>query len=267
MTFAILVAAASLLAAPDTADDFFAEFAKRRADIATLRANYTEKTVTPEEEFVTEGTLTYAKPRRIVRRTAPPDNVVILIDDRRCYQYEPEIKQLVIYELDNDPRANLLFLGFDSDIASLREAYDVSVFSIEDQASGKKGILIKPKAGDKEAWFKEVNLYLDEVDYLPYRIRMVNEDDSQLIIEVKDIKKNPPLDPADTQAAIAEGTKVIKDDEVLETVGSAGKLVPDAALTPALAPRPEAQAPSVPAPALVDVKPLENAPAGATKAP
>lgn len=63
---------------------------------------------------------------------------------------------------------NLLFLGFDNDIASLRiEAYDVSVFSIEDQASGKKGILIKPKSGDEEAWFKEVNIYLDEADYLP----------------------------------------------------------------------------------------------------
>lgn len=262
MSVALVLAAASFLSAPDSVDGFFDEFAKRRADIVSLRANYTEQTITPEERFENEGTLVYAKPRRIVRRTAPPDNVVILIDDRRCFQYEPEIKQLVIYDLDADPRANLLFLGFDSDLASLRDVYDVSLFTVEEEASGKRGILITPKPDDKQAWFKEVNLYLDEVDYLPYRIRMVNEDDSQLIIEVKDIKKNPALDPADTQAAIAEGTKVIKDDQVLETVGPGGKMVPETAKTPEKAdekpiPTHENTAPA----AIIDVKPLDSAPA------
>jgi outer membrane lipoprotein-sorting protein len=262
MSIAFVLAAASLFSAPESVDDFFTEFAKRRADITTLRANYTEQTITPEERFESEGTLVYAKPRRIVRRTAPPENVVILIDERRCFQYEPEIKQLVIYDLDADPRANLLFLGFDSDMSSLREAYDLSLFTIEDEASGKRGILIKPKPDDKEAWFKEVNLYLDEADYLPYRIRMVNEDDSQLIIEVKDIKKNPALDPADTQAAIAEGTKVIKDDQVLETVGAGGKLVPEVAATVEEgADKPTATPESAPVESIIEVKPLESAPA------
>ena len=262
MSIMLALAAASFFSAPESVDDFFAEFAKRRAGIATLRANYTEQTITPEERFENEGTLTYAKPRRIVRRTAPPDNVVILIDDTRCYQYEPEIKQLVIYELNNDPRASLLFLGFDSDIAALRDAYDVSLFTVEEEASGKRGILIKPKPDDKEAWFKEVNLYLDEQDYLPFRIRMVNEDSSQLIIEVKDIQKNPKLGPADTQAAIAEGTKVIQDDQVLETVGTGGKLVPSAPANAQGAADVPATAPELaPAPAVVEIKPLEAAPA------
>lgn len=256
----LLAAAAFTAAAPGSVDEFFAEFAKRRADVSALRANYTEQTITPEERFEVEGTLLYAKPRRIVRRTAPPENNVILLDDRRCFLYEPEIKQLVIYPLEDDPRANLLFLGFDADLASLREAYEVELFTVEDEASEKRGVLIKPKPDDKEAWFKEVNLYLDGKDYLPYRIRMVNEDESQLIIEVKDIKVNPAIDPAETQAAILEGTKVIQDDQVIETVGPGGKLVPEAPLgAPGAAPA-AAEAPTAPAaPALVDIKPLDGA--------
>lgn len=258
MILPLILAATSLVAAPDTLDGFYAEFAKRRADISTLRANYTEKTVTPDDTFTSEGTLVYQKPRRIVRRAAPPENTVILIDDHTCYQYEPEIKQLVEYSLDDDPRANLLFLGFDSDMDSLRSAYDLSLFTIEDQASGKKGILIKPKADDKDAWFKEVNLYLDDQDYLPYRIRMVNEDDSQVLIDITDIKKNPALDPTDTQSMIAEGTKVVKDDKVIETVGAGGKRIPEKAAS-ATSSAPAEKAPSAPAASVVEVKPLAPA--------
>ena len=255
MTMAFVMAAVALVAQPDSVDSFYKEFAQRRADISTLRANYTERTVTPEETFESEGVLIYAKPRRIVRRMAPPENTTLIVDDRRVYQYEPEIKQLVVYRLDDDPRANLLFLGFDSDMDALREAYQVSVFSVEDQASGKKGILIQPKPGDTEAWFKEVNLYLDDKDLLPYRIRMVNDDDSQVIIEVRDLKKNPALDPSETQAMIAEGTKVIEDDKVVETVAAGGKLVPGNLADAAQA---APATPEVPAAPLVEVKPLDG---------
>jgi len=265
MTMAFVMAAVALVAQPDSVDSFYKEFAQRRADISTLRANYTERTVTPEETFESEGVLIYAKPRRIVRRMAPPENTTLIVDDRRVYQYEPEIKQLVVYRLDDDPRANLLFLGFDSDMDALREAYQVSVFSVEDQASGKKGILIQPKPGDTEAWFKEVNLYLDDKDLLPYRIRMVNDDDSQVIIEVRDLKKNPALDLSETQAMIAEGTKVIEDDKVVETVAAGGKLVPGnlADAAPSATTTPE-----VPAAPLVEVKPLDgNAPSPTPETP
>lgn len=261
MSMAIVMAAVALMAQPDSVDAFYKEFAQRRADISTLRANYTERTMTPEETFETEGVLIYAKPRRIVRRMAPPENTVLIVDDRRVFQYEPEIKQLVAYRLDDDPRANLLFLGFDSDIDALREAYQVSLFSVEEQASGKKGILIQPKPGEGDAWFKEVNLYLDDKDYLPYRIRMVNEDDSQVIIEVKDLKKNPKLDPSETQALVAEGTKVIEDDKVVETVAAGGKLVPGAMAGGASTASGEAHSPDEDkATPLVEVKPLGGTP-------
>ena len=261
MSMAFVMATVALVAQPDSIDSFYKEFAQRRADISTLRANYTERTVTPEETFESEGMLVYAKPRRIVRRMAPPESTTLIVDDRRVYQYEPEIKQLVVYRLDDDPRANLLFLGFDSDMDALREAYQVSLFSVEDQASGKKGILIEPKPGENDAWFKEVNLYLDDKDFLPYRIRMVNEDDSQLIIEVRDLVKNPTLDPSETQALIAEGTKVIEDDHVVETVGAGGKMLPGAPVDAKSAAPEKPEAPAAP---LVEVKPLAGTPPSPT---
>jgi len=256
MILALATTLTALVTAPSDFEAFFKEFAARREGLVSMRAHYTEKTIAPGESFEVEGALLYFKPRRIIRRTAPPDNTAIVVDDRRCYQYEPEIKQMVIYELDNDPQANVLFLGFDSDTDALRKAYDVSLFTIEDEASGKKGILIKPKADEENPWFREVNLYLREEDYLPYRIRMVHEDDSQLIIEVRDIEKNPRLDLAESQVAIAADTKVILNDQVLETVGAGGKLVPERPADPSGKP----VAAEAASPALIEARPLDSPP-------
>jgi hypothetical protein len=104
----------------------------------------------------------------------------------------------------------------------------VSLFSTTDDDRGKRGILVKPKKKEGEdPLFVEVKLFLRDQDYLPYRIHVMNDKDSEVDIDVREYKVNDKLDSAKLQIAVPEGTKVVEDDEVLETVGPGGKTYPE----------------------------------------
>jgi outer membrane lipoprotein-sorting protein len=208
-------------------DAFFKEFAVKRNAITSLDARFTQITKVPEEELTTDGALAYRQPRRIVFRTEKPDRTT-LIEEHRGYEYEPEIKQLVIYDIEDNPRAEVFFLGFDNDTEALRKAYDVSLF-VTDDARGSRGILIKPKpVPDEDPLFIEVKLFLRNEDYLPYRIAVQNDKDSQVTIDVKEYKINTALADDRMKIKVASGTKVVENNQVLETVGEGGKTFPDA---------------------------------------
>lgn len=263
----ILLAAAA--ATPPDFDAFFEDFAKRRADIYVLQAEYTEKSITPDETFISEGALLYAQPRRIVRRTFYPYEAYVVIDGSQAVEYEPEVKQAVVSDLSAVREADILFFGFDSDTRRLRENYDVKLFIIEDNPLGKHGLEIKPKAGDEAPPFQSVTLYLSDELYLPYRIHVVFDAESELQVDIGEYTINAAVSPEDTQVTLAEGTKLIENDQVLETVGPGGKRVPDrsiAAAQPAAEPAKE-EAVSVPGEeSLIEVAPLED-PAAAEAAP
>ena len=225
----IFIAAAET---PPSFDAFFADFAKKRDGVHVLEARFAQTNVSSEETIESSGTVVYVKPRRIVFRYEKPDaGVTYLIHGRKAYEYEPDIKQLQIYSLEDNPRTEVFFLGFDDNTDSLRAAYDVDVFeSSEDKAQGSRGIAIRPKKSEDvipaKAGIQEVKLFLRDADYLPYHIHIKNDDDSQVDIRITDYAINSKLEPAKTRIALPEGIKVIEDDQVLETVGVGGKSVP-----------------------------------------
>lgn len=233
-------------------DAFFKDYAAKRDGIVALEAGFEQRTVLPDEELKTTGTLLYITPRRIIFRTDDPERTT-LVDDRHGYEHDPEIRQLQIFDIEDNPQADIFFLGFDSDTESLRKAYDVTLFTSADDPRGKRGIKIKPRADSKEeAYFLEVNLYLRDEDYLPYRIHIRNDEESQVFIEVGTIDKSVRPDPPMTQLFVPEDTKIVQNDRVVETVGPGGKRMPDALLLP---PEPEkpaqpAAAETLPAPAV-----------------
>ncbi len=255
----LAVVALSALAAPDPSfEQFFADFAKKRDGITTLEAHFVQKSIVPDETLSTDGDLVYSKPRRIVFKTEEP-NRITLVEDKRVMEYEEELRQLVMFDLEDNARADVFFLGFDNDTESLRKSYDVSLFTSSDDKRGTRGLLLKPKPKEnEEPLFVEVKLYLRDEDYLPYRIHVVNDKDSQVDIDVREYKVNVKLEPAALQVAVPEGTKVVENDTVLETVGPGGKVFPDTAK--AAAPKAEEKAEST-------VQMKELAPPSAEPAP
>jgi outer membrane lipoprotein-sorting protein len=228
-----LIAAAGLAQTPEAFDAFFTEFAAKRDGVKTLEASFTQKNVLPDETLETSGTIVYVRPKRIVFRYAPPDPTY-LIDSVRVYEYSPDIQQVQIYDLGEDPQTEVFFLGFEDDTRRLREGYDVELFDPEDGPAGAKGIVLRPKTQDgAEPLFERAMLFLRAEDYLPYRIHIVNDAESQVTIEVSNLAVNKPLDPAQAQIALTPNTVVIQDEAVLRTVGPEGELVPEQPKLPA----------------------------------
>lgn len=239
---AVFLLAAAFLAGPSSPEAFFEEFAGKRQGIETLQANFVQVSILPDERLSTDGSLLYSKPRRILYRTENPERST-LVDGRYGYEYEPDIKQLVMYDLEEYPQVDAFFLGFDEDITSLRKSYQVETFEVKNgDEAGKRGIKLKPKPEDvDDAFFREVFIYLRDKDLLPYRILIDNEEDSQTVIEIDQSSYviNGKVSPKQTQIFVAQDTDVVLNDEVIRTVGEGGEYLPD--------PAPNASTPDAPA--------------------
>jgi hypothetical protein len=167
------------------------------------------------------------------------------------YEYEPELKQLVIYDLAEFPQVDAFFLGFHDDLETLRASYEVTSFAIRNDATGTVGIRLEPKPElADDAFFMSAEVYLRNPDYLPYRFVLDNEEDSRTVILVDTdsivVNGNPP--PEKTQIDVAEGTDIIMNNEVVRVVGAGGERLPDPVvfdreLSAPAAPEPEDAAP------------------------
>ena len=219
--------------AEDDFDAFFNDFREKRDGIGALRAAFVQRTLLPDEVVTTEGVVYYSKPRRILFKTRSPETA-IMVDGRRGYEYDAEIRQVTIFNIENNPRADIFFMGFDEDTETLRRAYDVSLMIVEDPR-GRKGIKITPRAdSEEEAYFMEVNLYLRDEDYLPYRIHIVNDAESQLFLDIEEIETSDKPDPEQARIFVPEGVVVILDDRILDRVGADGMYLPEPELAPVI---------------------------------
>lgn len=207
-------------------DAFFREFAEKRAHVKVLEADFTQTTILPDETLATTGVLRFAQPRRFHIRTEEPRRETLL-DHRRGYEYEADLEQVLVFDIENSAQASIFFLGFDNDTAALREAYDVHLFDVVDDDTAPRGLLIKPKPGDDDALFQEVSLYLRGEDMLPYRIRIVNDAESTVVLDLTDVRVNHMDVPTAPHLDIPEGVKIVQNDRVVETVGPGGKRLPE----------------------------------------
>ena len=204
-------------------DAFLDELAQRRAGIQTVRAVYQEENFLPDETFTTAGKILYIKPGRIVRHTQDPRST-ILVDRRTGYLYEPDLAQLQIFQIEEDPQSDVLFFGFDEDARRLLEAYDLRLL----QRDGQRGLLITPKFNPyRDPLFEELSILFAGEYLLPASIEVVNDDGSKTVYRVSDYAVNIPLDPAESQIQLAEGTTIIENNQLREKVGSGGMQVPE----------------------------------------
>jgi len=221
----LVVFSSAVVSAEEDFDAFFKAFKEKRDGIGSLQASFEQKTLLPQEVITTKGTLYYSKPRRILFSTEDPERAT-LVDGRRGYEYDSEIKQMTIFRIEDHPRANIFFLGFDDDAEALKSAYELTLFETDDNR-GRQGLKIKPRPGsDEEAYFIEANLYLRDEDYLPYRIHIINDKESQLYIDVNKMVTQPYQDLNSARFFVPEGVKVVENERVIGTVEAGGRHVP-----------------------------------------
>lgn len=230
MTF--LIALAAVLAEPvpdgDALASFLAEFTEQRAGIRAVKAHFTQTTVSPDETMHSEGTVIYARPKRLIFRYDDPD-LVFVLDDLRSYEYDAELKQLQIIDLDEQPHSEAFYLGFEGNPARLLEAYHVSFLRPGDDESTAGIIALKPKDAEN-AYFLRATLRFRRGDYLPQEIHIENDESSNVVIEISDYKVNDEFDASELQIYVPEGTTVIDNEQFVEIVGASGKYFPAAAV-------------------------------------
>ena len=220
----------ALLSAPaGDLDAFLEKFQEKRAGIAVLEATFHRVNITEDEAFEVEGTLLYAKPRRVVFRHADEETPDVLIDGLRLYTTtDREMEQLDITDLEDDPKTEALFVGFEHDVKRLRKAYDLTLFDPQGKARAVQGMELRPKEDDGESgMFRSIRLYLREEDYLPVFVEIDQEGGARVEIRIHEYRINQPVDPKKTQFLVPEGTVIVENEESFEEAGPGGKWVPE----------------------------------------
>ncbi|MCP4643329.1 MAG: outer membrane lipoprotein carrier protein LolA [bacterium] len=235
MLMAVLALAAA--AEPPDFDAFFKDFTEKRDHIESLQAQFTQDSISPDDQYRSMGELRFMKPRRIVFHYDDPE-LVYIIDMLRVYEYDPFLEQVQTFNLADEPETEALFVGFDTDTKRLREAYDIAFVSPDDVAGATVALQLTPKpvpledpaADGQEAeaplYFEWVRLYLRGKDYLPVRIQVRNDAETETIIQLDEYRVNGLKAPQAVQVNLPEGTTIVEDEQIVETVGPEGKWIP-----------------------------------------
>lgn len=209
-------------------DAFFKKYTESREKIDVLVATFQQKNIYPDEIYTTSGSLVFVKPQRMVFTTDEPKKYTV-IEEKRIYEYEPDIKQITIYDLKDSAETELFFFAFAEDLNTLRKKYHVLPIRLSDER-GKHGISIRPFTDrEEDSPFEEIVLYLQDDTFLPYRLRIVNEDNVQTLVDFEHIEINNKIRLEDTQIYLPPGTNVIENDKYKETITGEGKKIPDPA--------------------------------------
>lgn len=223
---ALLMATAVSAGAEDLeTETFFEDFVAQRQHVAVLEARYMQRTVTPDEQLTAGGSILYVNPRRILFRYDEPE-LTYLIDEQRVFEYDADLAQVQVIGLGDNPQTEALFLGFESNLDRLEEAYEVAYFSPGEDECGDHGLRLRP-LDPTDAYFEEVWIFLDGEDYVPCNIHVVNEDGSHVLIEISDYQVNVEIDPQETQIWVPEGTSIVPREGPIERAGPEGAWLPE----------------------------------------
>ncbi len=226
---AALLAIAGAVGQNQSPAEFFDEFSARRDATDALQAEFIQTTVTPDETIVSRGTLIYTKPKRLIFRYQEPP-LVYMIDGLRVYEYDPDIAQIQIYNLEDRPESEAFYLGFESDSQRLQEAYNVRILPPDDAARHALSVEFTPKPRDdsEEPYFQRVLLQLAKGDLLPSSILIVNDDESNTSFSITNYNLDVELPESASHVRVPEGTTIVDNGGYVGDAGPGGAMFPAA---------------------------------------
>lgn len=211
---------------PD-ADEVLRVLSERRESLSTMQAEFSQLTVTSDEDIASMGTLTYVKPKRIIFRYAEPP-IEYMIDRNHAYEYDAELEQMLIFDIEGLPEAEAFFLGLESNIDALKESYVIKTLAPGNTERNAVAIELIPIPVDgEEPVFEKVTMQLRKEDYLPVQIDIVNSESSSVQFTIKNFKLNETLPKELSHVFVPDLTDVILNDDPFEVTGEQGAYFPD----------------------------------------
>ncbi len=197
----ILALAAPPAASPATAPDLFQQIYARgqleRSRLKTLKATFTETTVSSllERPIVAHGTLVAAQPARVVMRYTSPERKIVSVDERRLLVIWPdrqESEQIDIGEIQKRIRQYFV----QADAKQLRSHFDIGV-SENAEVPNTYLMDMAPRRKQIREGLERLQIWLDRRSLLMVQMKMIFPGGDSHTIHIDTIEVNPPLEERD----------------------------------------------------------------------
>jgi outer membrane lipoprotein-sorting protein len=211
---------------PET-DDVLRLLSERRASLTSLQAEFTQLTITSDEDISSTGTLTYVKPKRIIFRYAEPP-IEYMIDQNYAYEYDAELEQILVFDIEGRTESEAFFLGLESNLDVLKKTYTIKALPPLNPTRDVVALELVPiPKEDEEPFFEKVTLQLRKEDYLPVQIDIINGESSSVNFTIKNFTINEALPNEQSHVFVPELTDVILNDKPVEVTDEKGAYFPD----------------------------------------
>lgn len=197
---AVLLAAAPALA---LAADAQAQLRAFVGAVQSATGKFVQSTVGPQgrTQPAQRGSFAFQRPGKFDWRVEQPYEQRIVSDGRQVFQYDPDLAQVTVRQVDQAIGTSPAAILFGS--GNLEQAFDVSALPARD---GLEWLRAKPRSGD--AGFSQVDIGMK--DDLPVRIELLDAFGQTTRVELSGIQSNPQLPASSFQFQPPAGVDVVK---------------------------------------------------------
>lgn len=171
--------------------------------VQSATGTFVQATVGPQgrTQPAQRGEFAFQRPGKFDWRVTQPYEQRIVSDGRQVFQYDPDLSQVTVRQVDQAIGASPAAILFGS--GDLEAAFAVTPLPDRD---GLQWLRAKPRTGD--AGFSQVDIGMK--DNIPARIELLDAFGQTTRVELADIRPNPSLPAATFQFTPPAGTDVVK---------------------------------------------------------
>lgn len=197
-------------------DSVLAEIEKANAAFKTMKAEivYTRTITLLESTEVSQGEMSYKKPKMMCLKFYPPRNEVNIVDGKYVWIYHPAEKQVEKYEMDKSKQSSqgmsFFEFGYGESVDAAKKNYKITLLDTKEHDKKRFYILdLQPK--DPKSQYSDIRLWVEEGFWLPSRIELY-ESGGEVVnaIELKNMKLNKGMSDKLFIFDVPRGVEVIE---------------------------------------------------------
>ena len=170
-------------AAQESLDDVLAAHCHARAELKSLKADFTQTRVFIifEEEEISRGEFFYLNPNRVLWQFLEPDSSRTVLNGDAGWTVLPGVKQVQRIALGGSSTDRVLsIVGFGPCGGELSDYFEIEMMPAGD---GPFHLRLAPTDESISPYFSAIELFLDRDDFLPRRIVFTEISDDLVIFE------------------------------------------------------------------------------------
>jgi len=195
-----LLVAAFVLAPPAAKDDLFDDLFKRSVErqrsMKSIRATFTETTVSTllEKPIVAHGTIVAAPPARVVMTYTDPERRTLMMDGRSMLIAWPDRNEREKLDISQvQKRIDQYFTHASAD--DLRSMFDITA-QHDPTMRNVDRVDMRPKRKQIKQGLERLELWIDTKELLLVQMQMTFPGGDRKVIKLEDITVNVPVDEA-----------------------------------------------------------------------